>query len=232
MVLLFREYRRPDPDLMNSLTKVAYRLQIRANNEPLSKFTSHDVPTPYLRIAHMPKLYRPRLHDSSHVVEDNQWEILWRWVPSSARILDPMLKFTSFKHGHSIKAIHRVLWDEDDKPMVFFLKTIRGDIIGGICPFPFKVDSRCMSADSDLSSASVFQLHPNQLNYQYSGAASTIMSVTQNHIIFGSNAPAIMIDKDLLNGHTAPSETFNSPKLVSSEDGDFQILALEIWLLC
>eukprot|EP01054_Gregarina_sp_Poly1_P005490 Gregarina_sp_Poly_1__5489@NODE_28_length_19636_cov_263_287087_g25_i0_p3_GENE_NODE_28_length_19636_cov_263_287087_g25_i0NODE_28_length_19636_cov_263_287087_g25_i0_p3_ORF_typecomplete_len708_score73_30RabGAPTBC/PF00566_18/5_7e14TLD/PF07534_16/0_0034_NODE_28_length_19636_cov_263_287087_g25_i053457468 len=178
LTLLFREYRHADPDLVNDLTKLAYRFQIRSNNEPLSKFTSHDVPTPYLKTARMQKFYRPRLHDESAVIQDEHWEVIWRWLPSSARILDPILKFTTAKNGHSIKAIQRVLWDEDDKPMVFFMSTRSKEILGGICPFPFRTDAKSFGPESDLSGASVFQLAPHQVCFNFSGSARALMDVS------------------------------------------------------
>lgn len=159
------EYRNSTPQMLNELTKVnimsiescrqmAFRLQIRATREPLGKYSSHDLPTPYLRAtSHLYQHYRPRLSDTSRVFDDVavrmsvvckclfQWERLWQWLPAHSRILDPELSFSTWKHGQSLMNVIRSLWDQSHRPMIFVVETVEGESFGGFCPFSFRPDA-------------------------------------------------------------------------------------------
>lgn len=133
-VLMCKDYRQPEPGLYNELSKVAFRLRIRTAHAPMNKYSSHDVPTPYLRSTKLSLLYRPRLDQPSRIFLDSHWVILWDRIPHHMKILDPYLVYASYRDGTSHAAFNRVMFNSPEAPTILLIRTACLAILGFFSP--------------------------------------------------------------------------------------------------
>ncbi|EZG79250.1 Rab-GTPase-TBC domain protein [Gregarina niphandrodes] len=185
-VLLFREFRSCDPDLLNDLTKLAFKLRIRKSKKPIHEYTSADVPTPYLTETAIPRFYRPRLYNVSDILTDHMWTCIWRWLPNQFRILDPYLRFTTATDGCSVNALIRAIWPYFEMPMIAALLTQDRDIVVLHSPVTFRPDYKSVMDSVDLSNSFIARLTKDRTPrvYYHQGPGKRIMIVTES-IIFG-----------------------------------------------
>lgn len=65
------DFRDAPPEMLNELTKVAFRARLKMAELPLSKYDDTAAPTPYLTATPVRYCYRPRLHEHSHILADS-----------------------------------------------------------------------------------------------------------------------------------------------------------------
>ncbi|CAK0811098.1 unnamed protein product, partial [Prorocentrum cordatum] len=121
-----------DPDV-DSLAKAAFSIQLR--DMGMAKVSSAEGSL-FVRAAEgeLRIFCRPRLHAPRGNCPDELWAYLWPFVPARYRILDPQLVYLPSMHGTSLRTCLELCKAHIDHPMVFFLYTPRGDIIGGFSP--------------------------------------------------------------------------------------------------
>ena len=65
----------------------------------------------------------PHVTESSEIIKDEQFEIIWEWLPSIYRIADPSLVFRSSTDGYFLQNLYNKLKNIDKKPMLVLVKT-------------------------------------------------------------------------------------------------------------
>jgi len=167
---------------------------------------------------------RPRLFEPRGNCPDRVWEKIWAWVPDSCRIFDPHLVYLPAQHGTSMRTCLEKCKKHSDCPMVFFVYSLQGDIIGGFSP---SMMVRTSGAYLDVTSmrrtvddAFVFRsLRGNKGAadiYMWSGRNNFLLQASElSDFVFGGDSPAIQIGVDMLKCTTAKSETFASPSLLA-----------------
>merc|ERR1740121_419778 len=171
---------------------------------------------------------RPRLNAPRGHCPDDVWEVLWSLVPPSSRILDPHLIYTPPTHGTSLRTCLLNCGKHKDSPMVFFVWTKDGDIIGGYAPIVWHLTHKYTNlsvlthpADDSFMFRKLHTVpsgHDVQV-YLWSGNNDMLMQGSETFgLIFGGDGPAITIDRDFKRVATQKSVTFDSPALAQPED--------------
>ena len=65
----------------------------------------------------------PHIEESSEFIGNEQFEIIWEWLPSIYRISDPILVFKSTRDGFFLNTLYQKLKLYDKKPMLILIKT-------------------------------------------------------------------------------------------------------------
>lgn len=65
----------------------------------------------------------PNIEESSELIIDSQFEIIWDWIPSIYRLNDPKLVFTTSRDGFYLKNLYSKLTQYDEKAMLLLIKT-------------------------------------------------------------------------------------------------------------
>lgn len=65
----------------------------------------------------------PTISEKSTIISDEVFEIIWEWLPSFYRILDPYLIFSTRKNGYFLKTIYGICANELDNQMLLLIKT-------------------------------------------------------------------------------------------------------------
>ncbi|ETB63025.1 hypothetical protein, variant [Plasmodium yoelii 17X] len=211
---------------INKLTQSAYRFKLKAKENHLQLSTK--CPSPYLMNVKIKNFYRPRLNDSSRIINSFHWEKLWEKIPSNNRSLDPYLTFCSKKDGYNLQKLLDKTEKNKKKPMILILKTFDYDLIGFYCPFSLNRDYNFVSL-TDKSSSFLCTFNSTFKFYRWSGKNNTLI-LMRDGIYIGGNDIALFIDRDIKVGKTNYSESFSSPPLISN-GYDFNIMDIEIWNL-
>ncbi|KAF8821969.1 TLD protein [Cardiosporidium cionae] len=212
------------------LTKLAYKIRIRSRAGALAAL-SIDSPSPYLLAVQLKHLYRPRLHDASDILSDSHWEIVWTWLPTIVRILDPVLVYQSLHDGMSILALEKKLENRSHIPTLFFIKADQeGEIFGGYFPFSFSLLKQAKEEERYCESF-LFQLSPKEKVFRWTGKNRMCLKCTTEYIAVGGLDVAIYIDSHIHYGRTRASASYDSLQFVSNPPGDFVIKVMEIWQL-
>ncbi len=76
----------------------------------------------------------PTVKESSLVLSQEQFEVIWQWLPSRYRVKNPVRHFSSSKDGFSILSIYRKC--QKSAPHLFIVKTKQGKVptSATICP--------------------------------------------------------------------------------------------------
>lgn len=191
-----------------------------------------------------PRLFSPRGH-----CPDELWEFLWSCVPSSCRIFDPRLVYTPAAHGTSMRTCLENCSKHHEAPMVFFVYTPEGDIIGGFSPSIWLRTSgyvNLVDIRRSVEDSFVFRrLHDHQPeHFAWTGANPFLMQASELHgLVFGGNGAAIAISHDMVWATTRASATFQSPMLVETRTAtprreghaelhsDFKMMSFEVFAL-
>lgn len=211
---------------INKLTQSAYRFKLKTKENHLQLSTK--CPSPYLMNVKIKNFYRPRLNDSSRIINSFHWEKLWEKIPSNNRSLDPYLTFCSKKDGYNLQKLLDKTEKNKKKPMILILKTFDYDLIGFYCPFSLNRDYNFVSL-TDKSSSFLCTFNSTFKFYRWSGKNNTLI-LMRDGIYIGGNDIALFIDRDIKVGKTNYSESFSSPPLISN-GYDFNIMDIEIWNL-
>jgi hypothetical protein len=68
----------------------------------------------------------PTVKESSLVLSQEQFEVIWQWLPSRYRVKNPVRHFSSSKDGFSILSIYRKC--QKSAPHLFIVKTKQGKV--------------------------------------------------------------------------------------------------------
>jgi len=166
---------------------------------------------------------RPRLFEPRGSCPDKIWEMLWPEVPEWSRILDPRLVHAKSTHGTFLRTVFGCCDEYENAPMIFFVFTQAGDIIGGYSPHLWvrtKDYMDVMGLIRPAEDAFVFRklVTGDKLDiFPWSGNNGMLLQAHErNGLNFGGEGVAISIDKELSRGSTSVSKTFDSPALIPS----------------
>mmetsp|Transcript_47957 Transcript_47957/g.104330 ORF Transcript_47957/g.104330 Transcript_47957/m.104330 type:complete len:760 (-) Transcript_47957:94-2373(-) len=244
------------PELADTLCKVAFSMRVRVTGlERISSswgtsYITADLNMP-VHIFCRPRLSAPRGH-----CPDELWEAIWSRVPDSVRIFDPKLLWDRLADGMSLRFMLEKCKKHIDSPMVFFIWTPQGDIIGGYSPSVWvktngylDTTTLCRSAESAFVFNKIGDKAPEF--WFWTGFNELLLQASeQRGLAFGGDAPAITVDKNLIRAGTSASRTFKSPSLIAptisetatdepfNDDGslrgishaEFEILRFEIFM--
>jgi len=212
-----------EPHAIDGLTKVAYALSLgKTNMARVSCAWGSSFAAPKMDGGrHM--FCRPRLFDPRGNCPDELWEVIWPWVPSNYRIFDPRMIYTPGRDGTSLRTCLELCKKYEESPMIFFVYSKSGDIIGGFSPHIWVRTSGYLKM-SDLKrgadDAFVFRKLQGKAGahgevFAWTGANEMLFSGSEvDGLVFGGDSAAISLNRDLTRAQTAASATFNSPILI------------------
>jgi len=238
------------PDAIDNMTKVAYSMVLKEDG--LARQSSNWGST-YVspKMDYMPHIFcRPRLFEPCGKCPGEVWEVLWSFVPQTCRILDPRLIYSPAVHGTSLRTCLEITKKYAESPMMFFLFTTSGDIIGGFSPQMLVRTSgylRLSELSRPVEDAFVFRRLCGRTVevFVWSGENELILQASEvSGMAFGGDAPAISINKDLQRAHSSSSQSFRSPPLFEAyeeeanksraprvSNADFEVLGFEVLAL-
>lgn len=121
-------------EALESLTKAAFVMQVHSAS-------FRRVSMKPVRIETLPKAHtqnhlfcRPRLFEPRGSCPDDLWPPLWAELAASFRIYDPQLVYCPGMHGTSVRTCLEICKNHQGSPMIFFLYTLEGVILGGFSP--------------------------------------------------------------------------------------------------
>ena len=170
--------------------------------------------------------YRPKIIQSSMIIPDEEFEIIWSFLVDRYRILDPKLVYYSGNDGFSLKTVLNKC--EGKKPTLVLIKTNKNAVFGAFVSEEWNKDPFKYFGNSE---SFVFSLHPNEAKYGWQKGNPTYFAMlTETTLSFGhGNGCAIWLDSELLNGRTEHCDTFKNEPLHGEQNTSFQCAAIEIY---
>lgn len=196
-----------DSEGMRSLTKKMWTLRL---TEIKNRFSKVDVTTPGERspskrsTINQPKsgsssiqapmsqkrkvLYRPHLTESSRIVPDDTFELIWEWIPNIYKISDPTLAYATWRDGFSLNSMYKKCGAYVGSGMVFLVKTDRDTVFGGFCDEIFHPvnDIRDDLPFYGSNESFVFTLKPNEKIFACTEKNSSHVLSTKTSILMGT----------------------------------------------
>lgn len=222
-----------DPELeIDQLTKLAYSFRLKYYKSEIKGGAT----TPYLMPVKIKNFYRPRLSTTSAIVKEHKWETIWTWLLPAYRILDPKKVYSSEQHGTTLLGLIKTIKESggDGVAALLYIQTTANDIFGVFIPSlsSYATDGLFTSTKaSDQLSSFVFTLKPDEEIYKWSGKNNNGVKLGAQQIVIGNDSPALILDKTMSRGLSQECASYLSPSLVTSPNGYFDVLRVELWYL-
>ncbi|KAK1442558.1 hypothetical protein BgAZ_300760 [Babesia gibsoni] len=217
---------------IDQLTKLAYSFRIKYYKSEVKR----GVITPYLMPVKIKTFYRPRLSSTSSIVREHKWETIWDWLLPAYRILDPQKIYSSEQHGTSLLGLIKKIKESGcvEVAALLFIETTANDIFGVFIPAMSSQATDGHFTSQKVSyqlSSFVFTLKPDEEVFKWSGRNTSSIKIGVQQITVGNDMPALILDKELDQGLSQACASYNSPSLVASSKGHFEVLKIELWHL-
>lgn len=185
-------------------------------------------------------LYRPHVMESSKIIPDEMFEVLWEWIPNIHKISDPNLIFATWRDGCSLNNLYKRAENFVGCGMIMLIRTDRGNVIGVFCDEMI----HCVvekPGDSfppfyGSNETFLFTLKPSEKVYPATEKNTHHILSTKDGITIGSgkSGAALSIDEELDKCYSNVSETYANDLLNGSSnpsDNLFKCVDLEIFAL-
>ncbi|ORM41385.1 uncharacterized protein BXIN_2491 [Babesia sp. Xinjiang] len=222
-----------DPSLdLDKLTKLAYSFRLKYYKSDASGCAL----TPYLMPVKIKSFYRPRMASYSDILKEHTWEVIWSWLLPGHRILDPKKIYSSDTHGTTMLGMVKTIKESNLSGVsaLLFIETMCGDVFGVFIPVMNSEPTKGFFTPQKMSNhldSFVFTLVPEAQIYKCSAANNSGIKFGTQQIVVGSDMPALILDKNMASGLSQCCRSYNSPPLVSNDDGYFDVLRIELWYL-
>ncbi|GFE54459.1 rab GTPase, putative [Babesia ovis] len=217
---------------LDNLTKLAYSFRLKYYKSEASGCAI----TPYLMPVKIKAFYRPRMSAFSTIVKEHTWEVIWSWLLPGYRILDPHHVYSSDRHGTTMLGLVKTIKESNVSGVaaLLFIETTTADVFGVFIPVlnSEPVDGLFTTQrTADYLDSFVFTLKPEAHVYKCTGSNNTGVKLGLQQIVVGNDMPALILDKNMTTGLSQCCQSYDSPKLVSTHDGYFDVQRIELWQL-
>lgn len=171
----------------------------------------------------------PHLIKPSSFLGDQDWAMLWSWVPSRYRLLSLDLIFTTAEHGKHLSTLLGQCGEYE--PLLLMIETVSGKVFGTYV-------SKALTLHHGPSfygtgETFLFSLKPEAVKYPWDidSGNSSFVCVTDSFMAVGTGRDfGLWIDRFLTHVTSATSVTFANKALVDPlEPKDLQIYCLEVF---
>jgi hypothetical protein len=178
----------------------------------------------------------------SSILTPEQITIIWRWMPSRYQILDMQMVYSTNIHGCRLMTLFDKI--EFYPATILVIQTTTNSIFGAFCSQPWSnrlhnTKTSLMPSFFGNGETFLFELVPNVKKYEWVGKdlqdktesyQELFMFADKNKMVVGGagkKGVGLMIDSDLIYGHSSQSDTFDNDIL--GTQCDFEISVLEVF---
>merc|ERR1719433_837368 len=116
------------PQDLDNFTKAAFAQKLSEGRRRMSSTMVSDIISPTTNLSGI--FCRPRLFEPRGRCPDDLWVATWPRVHELCRALDPHLVYTPNDQGRSLRSVLSICKNHARDPMVFFVYSAVGDILG------------------------------------------------------------------------------------------------------
>jgi len=209
------------------LIKLAFSFQFSHHHSDKLDIVHHHM-IHHVKEPNMPIYYRPKITQSSNIIEDEQFEILWSWLPHRVCILDPHLQFSSAIHGFNLNTLlHNC---EDVEPSLMLIKTEYGSIFGAFLSDAW-VKSDGKPSYHGSRQTFLWSIKPQAHHWTGTGKNDFFMMAGRDFLCVGGGGAGhgIWMNNEL-QGRSTSCSTFGNEALEPHAEF-FQCVAVEVFAL-
>lgn len=178
--------------------------------------------------------YAPDMSEPSKIINHQQLETLWGWVPLSLRHCQLRLVYTPKQDGWGLRAFYRKMEAHYSKHTLLLIKDMGNNVFGAF--LDTLLAKKGVLEEMGSQDCFVFQLNPEKLRYQVEGGKGGGVLCDSEYLSIGSGGggSAIYLKGDLHSGLTNQSDTYRNAPLVNGEGGSsagFECSNIEVYLL-
>jgi hypothetical protein len=153
--------------------------------------------------------YHPKNLQCSKIIAEDEFEMLWTWLPATLRIKDPHPVFDSDEDGCSLRYMLSKI--ERFEFTLFIIRSTEDRVFGFFVSTPWNT-AQCRFFGNRESFVFTLRPVPDQYRWTPGHANDRMQYVTNGGISLGAGPPAICLRDDLsITSHACP--TFQSPPL-------------------
>jgi len=171
--------------------------------------------------------YRPKITSESELITEDQFEILWSWLPPRYCIHDPVLIFRTSIHGFNLGTFFKNV--EQASPTFIIIKTTEKEIFGAFVSHPWK-KSKHFFGDRECF---LFRFNPQPEMFGWDeGSTDYFMLASQQDIqVGGGDGAGLWLDDELHHGRTQRCTTFANEPLTADGRENFLCVSVEVYSL-
>ncbi|GAX76085.1 hypothetical protein CEUSTIGMA_g3528.t1 [Chlamydomonas eustigma] len=172
----------------------------------------------------------PSMSDQSHILSDEQVKLLaGSSLPGHLALGSWQLTYCTHRDGYSLHTLYRKASGKAHTLLI--VQDTNGHVFGAYASEPWRIHTRFYGTGETC----VFQLHPRQLLWRWSGFQEGghqkddyfQFSTHEGLGVGGSGHFAVWLDNDLFEGSSNECKTFSSVCLASN--AEFHVASLELW---
>ncbi|XP_034431860.1 nuclear receptor coactivator 7 isoform X2 [Hippoglossus hippoglossus] len=162
--------------------------------------------------------------ESSHILEASHVRELCKELPPRTVSYTWQLKYSTSRHGSSLKSLYRKL-SGTDSPVLIVIKDALDEIFGAFLSHPLRPSEKFYGTGETF----LFMLHPRFKCFRWTGENSFFIKGDLDSFAIGGGSGhfGLWVDENLYLGRSSPCYTFNNCCL--SETDDFRVMELEVW---
>ncbi|XP_062253017.1 nuclear receptor coactivator 7 isoform X2 [Platichthys flesus] len=162
--------------------------------------------------------------ESSHILEESHVRELCKELPPRTVSYTWQLKYSTSRHGSSLKSLYRKL-SGTDSPVLIVIKDALDETFGAFLSHPLRPSEKFYGTGETF----LFMLHPRFKCFRWTGENSFFIKGDLDYFAIGGGSGhfGLWVDENLYLGRSSPCYTFNNCCL--SETDDFRVMELEVW---
>lgn len=209
----------------DKLIKTAFTFQF-SNKHTQKLDKSHGHMIQHIKEPQMPIYYRPRIRHSSSIIDDEQFEVMWAWIPHRYCIQDPVLVFSTERNGFSLHTMIHLC--AKSSPLLIIVKSNHNAIFGA-----YLTDPWVKSAEEQYygqRESFLWTLEPHAGHWGWTGNNDYFMRTGLDFICVGGGTASgngLWINDDL-DGRSCRCDTFDNPQLDPISEF-FHCVAIEVY---
>lgn len=167
----------------------------------------------------------PPSSNPSQLLTNDQFSLLWGWMPHGFQITEPRLIYSTKVDGFSLHRLY--LRCQEIAPLILIIRSLENNIFGAFLADALQIK---FSSYYGTGETFLFSIVPIPMHYRWSHCNRYMLFVEQNQLACGGGGNTgygLSIDDELLNGCSMRCATFENEPLNAGNE-EFQCSELEV----
>ncbi|PRP78385.1 nuclear receptor coactivator 7 [Planoprotostelium fungivorum] len=184
--------------------------------------------SPRVDTSQLSLFYRPKNIHTSRIVTSMQFEIVYKWLPSRFRILDPKRIYDTSVDGYAVLNVRDRCVSE---PQVWFIKT-HNEVLGAFVTKNWKREGLAWFGERDNFLFRMPLFRHDTLCDRFTwkeGNSQLFQNTEEDGIQMGGPQGGLCLDREMYRGKTRSCSTFENEPLTLDGKEDFICVHIEIY---
>ncbi|EAR99604.3 rab-GTPase-TBC domain protein (macronuclear) [Tetrahymena thermophila SB210] len=195
------------PKQIKEMINKAFSLRLVKVNQTLQRYSIRK--SDEVEMATKKIYFIPHLDQESNIINQEQLETIWGWLPQILKLSDGVQIWCSNQDGYSLANLYKRCEQYQGKQMLLLVKACNNSVFGAYCDQILKPQNNYFGSFESF----VFQLEPEAVKFETQEDQTNHLFCCLDYFSFGADNAALQIDSSLSRGSTDVSKTYKNPVL-------------------